>query len=214
MPHQIQDVLLEQILNLHNNRHNLSIRKRKKEIKKILNNGKENQGTNLNRITHKSFQKVKNTGIQFLLYWKIENKWESNPLQFGSLKAKKKYLKKLDKKLYFKKTKKIKAKREALKLLYKDVNTKNHKKTSELIWTANKIDCVELAYALHAAKVFNHGKAELIQIIKAIQVLTNLTIIHPNRMFIDIQNRKKEQTKFLNELTTALENRIIDIEAK
>lgn len=214
MPQYLVKKCKEFVHALHSNRQNLSLKKRKRKLKKNLQQLKDTHGHLTEKSIVKGLRKVKALYSQFLYYWKIEAKWIANPILFDSSQNKLLDLKKKTIKLQKKKSRNAKAKRNAITALYNEQILNQNKSNPGLKWTAKKIDCVELAYALHAAKVFNHGKAELTQIIKAIQVLCNLTIIHPNRMFIDIQNRKKEQTKFLNELTTALEKRIIEIEAK
>lgn len=80
---------------------------------------------------------------------------------------------------------------------------------SNLHWTAKKIDLIELIYALHQAKVFDNGQADIKEIThvfeKAFQIDLGDNI---TRSFIDIKNRKSDPTRFLNQLQTALENKI------
>lgn len=80
---------------------------------------------------------------------------------------------------------------------------------SNLHWTAKKIDLIELIYALHEAKVFDNGQADIKEIThvfeKAFQIDLGDNI---TRSFIDIKNRKSDQTRFLNQLQTALETKI------
>jgi hypothetical protein len=81
--------------------------------------------------------------------------------------------------------------------------------SSNLHWTAKKIDLIELIYALHEAKVFDNGQADIKEIThvfeKAFQIDLGDNI---TRSFIDIKNRKTDQTRFLNQLQTALETKI------
>ncbi len=80
---------------------------------------------------------------------------------------------------------------------------------SNLHWTAKKIDLIELIYALHQAKVFDNGQADIKEIThvfeKAFQIDLGDNI---TRSFIDIKNRKTEPTRFLNQLQAELENKI------
>ncbi|RBA28361.1 RteC domain-containing protein [Flavobacterium tibetense] len=80
---------------------------------------------------------------------------------------------------------------------------------SNLHWTAKKIDLIELIYALHEAKVFDNGQADIKEIThvfeKAFQIDLGDNI---TRSFIDIKNRKTDQTRFLNQLQATLENKI------
>ena len=80
---------------------------------------------------------------------------------------------------------------------------------SNLHWTAKKIDLIELIYALHEAKVFDNGQADIKEITnifeKAFQIDLGDNI---TRSFIDIKNRKSDQTRFLNQLQNVLETKI------
>lgn len=85
----------------------------------------------------------------------------------------------------------------------------NNQIQSNLHWTAKKIDLIELIYALHEAKVFDNGQADIKEINhvfeKAFQIDLGENI---TRSFIDIKNRKTDQTRFLSQLQNALENKI------
>ncbi len=85
----------------------------------------------------------------------------------------------------------------------------NNQFNSNLHWTAKKIDLIELIYALHEAKAFDNGHADIKEIThvfeKAFQIDLGDNI---TRSFIDIKNRKSDQTRFLNQLQDALETKI------
>ena len=85
----------------------------------------------------------------------------------------------------------------------------NNQIHSNLHWTAKKIDLIELIYALHESKVFDNGQADIKEIThvfeKAFQIDLGDNI---TRSFIDIKNRKTDQTRFLNQLQAALETKI------
>ena len=85
----------------------------------------------------------------------------------------------------------------------------NNQIHSNLHWTAKKVDLIELIYALHEAKVFDNGQADIKEIThvfeKAFQIDLGENI---TRSFIDIKNRKTDQTRFLNQLQVALETKI------
>jgi hypothetical protein len=85
----------------------------------------------------------------------------------------------------------------------------NNQIHSNLHWTAKKIDLIELIYALHETKVFDNGQADIKEIThvfeKAFQIDLGENI---TRSFIDIKNRKTDQTRFLNQLQVALETKI------
>ena len=85
----------------------------------------------------------------------------------------------------------------------------NNQFNSNLHWTAKKIDLIELIYALHESNVFDNGQADIKEIThvfeKAFQIDLGDNI---TRSFIDIKNRKTDQTRFLNQLQAALETKI------
>ena len=85
----------------------------------------------------------------------------------------------------------------------------NNQIQSNLHWTAKKIDLIELIYALHESKVFDNGNADIKEIThvfeKAFQIDLGDNI---TRSFIDIKNRKTDQTRFLNQLQATLETKI------
>ena len=80
---------------------------------------------------------------------------------------------------------------------------------SNLHWTAKKIDLIELIYALHEAKVFDNGQADIKEITnvfeKAFQIDLGENI---TRSFIDIKNRKSEPKRFIYQLLYALDDKI------
>jgi hypothetical protein len=70
---------------------------------------------------------------------------------------------------------------------------------SEVRWTAPKDSMTGLIYALHAAKVFNHGKADIRQIARAVEQAFNLSLDESYyRVFLDIRRRKVKSTVFIN----------------
>lgn len=82
-------------------------------------------------------------------------------------------------------------------------------KNSSLQWTGSKVALVELLYALHASGVLNNGKASLNKIAQSAEAIFNIQLNQPNRVFLEIKNRKSiEQTAFLNHLKDNLIRRI------
>ena len=76
-------------------------------------------------------------------------------------------------------------------------------------WTGSKVALVELLYALHASGVLSNGKVSLNKIVQSAEVLFNIQLNQPHRVFLEIKNRKSmEQTAFLNVLKDNLINRI------
>ena len=82
----------------------------------------------------------------------------------------------------------------------------------QLIWTASKVDLVELIYALHAAEVCNNGHATIKQIATSIQHVFNITISDYYRTYLEIQDRKNSRTKLLDTLKECLIERIEETE--
>jgi len=72
-------------------------------------------------------------------------------------------------------------------------------------WSGNKIELVELAYALYHSKRINGGNAELGEIISWLESSLNIDLGQSYRMFIDISRRKLvRHTKFLDEMQHTL----------
>lgn len=69
-----------------------------------------------------------------------------------------------------------------------------------LQWTDSKVALVEFIYALHAGKCFNNGSTSLKDIAFCCEVLFNIDIGDFYRMFLEIRNRKKNRTQFLDKL--------------
>jgi hypothetical protein len=81
---------------------------------------------------------------------------------------------------------------------------------SALKWTSNKIDLGEIIYALLYSGAVNNGNAAIIELAEAFEQIFNVEIkddIYHYRL--DIQQRKIDQTKFLNQLIAHL-RRMID----
>jgi hypothetical protein len=76
------------------------------------------------------------------------------------------------------------------------------KKTQK--WTGSKVALVELIYALHAEGVFNHGSAELKEVVTVFESAFDIELGQFNRAFLEIRARKSERTKFLNTLKEKL----------
>lgn len=69
--------------------------------------------------------------------------------------------------------------------------------STTLMWTNKQVALVELATALHEAKVFNEGQIPLSTLINTLADASHLKLTQdPNRIFQDIKNRKKRQMYF------------------
>lgn len=76
-----------------------------------------------------------------------------------------------------------------------------------LQWTANKIDLVEIIYALQASQAINNGNITLKELVEAIEYIFNTNLGDYSRIFYDLQNRSNT-TKFLDVLKDALEIKV------
>lgn len=87
----------------------------------------------------------------------------------------------------------------------------NDESNSNLYWTNNKVDAVELVYALFYAKVINHGKADKIEIARAFEKMFNIDLKNFYHTFTEIQ-RRNDQTTFLKHLIVSLQKSLDDLE--
>lgn len=80
---------------------------------------------------------------------------------------------------------------------------------SHLCWTGNKIDLVELIYALFYSRAINNGKTTIKELSGLFCRAFNLDIEKDiYRYYTEIQQRKIEQTKFLEQLKSILQQQI------
>ena len=90
---------------------------------------------------------------------------------------------------------------DALQKLQQD---KSGLETIDLSWTDSKVALVELVYALHAAGVFNHGKADVKQIVRSFETMFGIDLGSYAKAFSEIKIRKSGQTNFLDALKERL----------
>ena len=69
-----------------------------------------------------------------------------------------------------------------------------------LQWTESKVSLVEFIYALYAGKCFNNGNTNLKDIAFCCETLFDIKIGDFYRIFLEIRNRKKSRTQFLDKL--------------
>jgi hypothetical protein len=84
----------------------------------------------------------------------------------------------------------------------------------QLVWTESKTGLIEVAYALHAAGVFNSGKADLKEITDALEYIFQTDLRNYPRTFQEILSRKTGYTNFIDKLKEKLLLRIKIIEDK
>lgn len=80
--------------------------------------------------------------------------------------------------------------------------------TSEVVWTADEVDLIELIYALKEIRAIAHGDISLKKLISVFEMSLNVKIVNPySRTFIDIKNRKNPCV-FLEKCIDALTNKV------
>src|SRR5690606_5556729 len=83
-------------------------------------------------------------------------------------------------------------------------------RSNQLKWTTSKVDLIELIYALHAAGVFNNGRADLKEIAECLQQVFDIDLGQYNRVFYDNGARKLNKTKFRYALEDGLKKRMTE----
>ena len=91
-----------------------------------------------------------------------------------------------------------------------ETNFNAFKKESKLFWTGNKTDLIELIYALHSAGSVNSGTADIKEMASACEQIFNIDLGDYYRTFLEIRSRKINQTKFIDKLKDALENKMLE----
>ncbi|MFV0268438.1 MAG: RteC domain-containing protein [Draconibacterium sp.] len=85
---------------------------------------------------------------------------------------------------------------------------------NQLQWTAQKIDLVELIYALYYSNSFNHGNVEIKDIIESFEQFFGISLGKYYRTYFDVTRRKKIRAKFVQELLTLLEEKFFELDGK
>nr|WP_118197020.1 RteC domain-containing protein [Pedobacter indicus] len=76
--------------------------------------------------------------------------------------------------------------------------------TMGLTWTLSKTDLIELLYALHTLSAFNNGAADIKIIATYFEKTFNIDLGDFYHTFLELRNRKKNPTKFLDVLKEGL----------
>lgn len=77
-----------------------------------------------------------------------------------------------------------------------------------LNWTANKTDLIELIYALHTRLAINNGNIEIKTISNCFEQFFNIELGEFYHTYLELRNRKKNPTKFLDSLKEGLINKM------
>lgn len=83
----------------------------------------------------------------------------------------------------------------------------------DISWTGSKTDLIELVYSLHASDAIKNGNANLKKMMDVTSLVFNIDLGNYHNTYIQIKDRKNDQTKFLDNLKSDLLRRI-DIEDK
>ena len=95
-----------------------------------------------------------------------------------------------------------------IKKLKNPETTNNNRQEKVLKWTGSKVGMIELIYALHSEGVFNHGAADVREIVQVFSKAFDTDLGQFHRTFNEITNRKTERTKFISALKDNLINRM------
>jgi hypothetical protein len=85
----------------------------------------------------------------------------------------------------------------------------------KLPWTAKTIDLVELIYGLHLTGAIDHGRMSLVEICKVFEVMFDTKLDNHSYLFSQtIRFRKSGNVKFLTEMTSAIEQKLDQLDTK
>ncbi|HET8839722.1 MAG TPA: RteC domain-containing protein [Flavobacteriaceae bacterium] len=85
-------------------------------------------------------------------------------------------------------------------------------KRQKLKWTASKTALVELIYALYCSNSINNGHTGIKEIAATFETMFDIEIGEVYQFFSEIKMRRKSTTKFLDELSFALNSKITNAE--
>lgn len=100
---------------------------------------------------------------------------------------------------------------EDLNSLKKDKYSKSYRKyfmSQRLTWTANKIDIIELIYALRSSGVINKGMVEIKEMATVCEKIFNIDLGNYYHAYLELRARKTNRTKFLDSLKESLIKRM------
>ena len=78
----------------------------------------------------------------------------------------------------------------------------------QLQWTRNKVDLIELIYALHETGAINNGNIRINELANNFAQFLNIDVGEFYRTYLQIRSRKINQTKFLDQMVTHLKKRM------
>lgn len=99
--------------------------------------------------------------------------------------------------------------RQALKRLkVDDADIFEEKKHKVIVWTGPKTALTELIYALFSNGAINHGAADINLITSSFEDFFNIKLDNVYKTYTEIKARKSSKTKFLEELTLNLQQKM------
>lgn len=84
------------------------------------------------------------------------------------------------------------------------------KNLPQVTWSRNKVDLIELIYALHSTQAINAGMASINEIATLFERIFNIELGDYYRTYLELRSRKMNQLKFLDALKSALQQRMYD----
>ncbi len=93
------------------------------------------------------------------------------------------------------------------------LGSNTHYNADILSWSSSKTDLVELIYALYHSKVINGGKTDIISISRIFEKVFNIELGEIYKTYSEIKERKKNRTKFLDEISHDLQREILRSES-
>jgi hypothetical protein len=87
-------------------------------------------------------------------------------------------------------------------------NSQEYVFKESLKWTGQKVDLIELIYALQASGVFDHGHSSVKKIAEFFQEHFECNLGDVYRSYSELRFRKKSRTKFLDQLSEQLQKKM------
>lgn len=89
-----------------------------------------------------------------------------------------------------------------------ETNIQAFQNQSKLFWTGNKVDLVELIYALNASGAINSGTSDIKELASVFEQIFNIELGDYYRTYLEIRLRKISNTKFIDTLKESLLKRM------
>lgn len=97
--------------------------------------------------------------------------------------------------------------------LENEIKSQLKKNLPKLFWTGNKVDLIELIYALYASGTINRGAADIKEIARTFETLLEMDLGDYYHTYLEIRSRKIRRTKFIDRLKDALDQHMQDLDA-